>query len=235
MQQLPLGVQIEVSSRFETFRAGRNLAAVAELCALRRQPGQPALWLCGPAGCGKTHLLQATCVRVSERGGTAAYVPLARAGDIGPGLLSGFEQLDAVLLDDLDLAAGDAAWERALFHLYNELQEQGGRLIVSAQRPPARSRFSLPDLASRFGAASVHVLRPLPEEEQSEALLARAAARGLEIPTETLTYLLRRAPRDFGALCRLLDELDSASLASRRRLTVPLAREVLDRSREPTG
>ena len=229
MQQLPLGVQLEVSSRFETFRAGRNLAAVAELCSLRRQPGQPALWLCGPAGCGKTHLLQATCVRVSERGGTAAYLPLARGDEFGPDLLAGFEQLDAVLLDDLDKVAGDQAWERALFRLYNELQEQGGRLIVSAGRPPARASFELPDLASRFAASSVHVLRPLPEEEQSEALLARAAARGLEIPADTLSYLLHRAPRDFGALCRLLDELDSASLATRRRLTVPLAREVLDR------
>lgn len=230
MQQLPLGVQLEVSSRFETFCAGRNLAAVAELCSLRRQPAQPALWLCGASGTGKTHLLQATCVRVSERGGTAAYLPLARGAGIGPELLAGLEQLDAVLLDDLDKAAGDTAWEHALFKLYNELQEHGGRLIVSAQRPPSRVSFGLADLASRLAAASVHVLRPLPEAEQAEALLARAAARGLELPAETLTYLLHRAPRDFGTLCRLLDELDSASLATQRRLTVPLAREVLDRS-----
>lgn len=227
MQQLPLGVQLEVSSRFETYYAGRNLAAVGELCALRRQPAQPALWLCGPSGTGKTHLLQATCVRVSERGGTATYLPLASG--IGPELLNGFEQLDAVLLDDLDKAAGDAAWERALFKLYNELQEHGGRLIVSAQRPPARVSFGLADLASRFSASSVHVLRPLPETEQAEALLARAAARGLDIPAETLSYLLHHAPRDFGALCRLLDELDRASLATQRRLTVPLARQVLER------
>lgn len=229
MQQLPLGVQLEVSSRFETFCAGRNLAAVEELCSLRRLPAQPALWLCGPSGTGKTHLLQATCVRVSERGGSAAYLPLARHAGAGPGLLAGFEHLDAVLLDDLDRAAGDAAWEGALFRLYNELQEQGGRLVVSAQRPPARLGFGLADLASRFSAASVHVLRPLPEEQLAEALLSRAAARGLDFPAETLHYVLNRAPRDFGALCRLLDALDSASLATGRRLTVPLAREVLDR------
>lgn len=229
MQQLPLGVQLEVSSRFETFRAGANLAAVEELCSLRRRPGQPALWLCGPPGTGKTHLLQATCVRLSERGGAAAYLPLARGG-FGPELLGGYEELDAVLLDDLDRVAGDAAWERALFALYNDLQDRGGRLVAAARPVPARVPFGLPDLASRLGASSVHVLKPLPESDQAEALLARAAARGLDIPPETLSYLLRRAPRDFGALCRLLDELDSASLAARRRLTVPLVREVLDRS-----
>lgn len=229
MQQLPLGVRLETSSRFETFRAGRNLAAIEELCALARAPGQPALWLCGPEGTGKSHLLQAACVRLSERGRAAAYLPLRDFAASGPGLLAGFELLDAALLDDLDAVAGDPAWEAALFTLHNEIQEQGGRLVASALQPPATLPWRLPDLASRLAAASVHVLKPLPEPEQAEALLARAAARGLEVPPETLAYLLRHAPRDFGALCRLLDEMDSASLATRRRLTVPLAREVLER------
>lgn len=229
MQQLPLGVQLEVSSRFETFRAAGNLAAVEELCSIRRQPGQPPLWLCGPAGTGKTHLLQAACVRLSERGRAAAYVPLGRCAALGPGLLSGYEHLEAVFLDDLDTVAGDPAWESALFTLHNELQEHGGRMVATARLPPAKLPWGLPDLASRLAAASVHTLNPLPESEQAEALLSRAAARGLTIPPETLAYLMRHAPRDFGTLCRLLDEMDSASLATRRRLTVPLAREVLER------
>jgi DnaA family protein len=229
MQQLPLGVQIEVSSRFETYRARGNVAVVEELCALRRIAGQPPLWLCGPSGAGRTHLLQAACVRLSERGRAAAYVPLARCATLGPDLLAGYEQLEAVFLDDVGEVAGDAAWEGALFTLHNELQEQGGRLVASALVPPAGLAWRLPDLASRFAAATVHTLKPLPEADQPEALLARASARGLEVPPETLAYLLRHAPRDFGALCRLLDEMDRASLATQRRLTVPLAREVLER------
>ncbi|MBS1199673.1 MAG: hypothetical protein H6R27_351 [Proteobacteria bacterium] len=230
MQQLPLGVQLEVSSRFETFRAAGNLAAVEELCALKRQPGQPPLWLSGPTGTGKTHLLQAACVRLSERGRAAAYVPLARCASLGPGLLTGYEHLEAVFLDDLDTVAGDAAWEGGLFTLHNELQEHGGRMVASARVPPTALPWRLPDLGSRLAASTVHALRPLPESEQAEALLARASACGLEVPPETLAYLLRHAPRDFGTLCRLLDEMDRTSLASQRRLTVPLAREVLERA-----
>jgi DnaA family protein len=228
MRQLPLGVQLAVSSRFETFRAGHNLAAIEELCALGRAPGQVPLWLSGTEGTGKTHLLQAAVVRLSERGSAAAYLPLERCAGLGPSLLEGFEQLDAVLLDDLDRIAGDPLWEGALFTLHNELQEQGGRLVVAARLPPAALPWQLADLRSRVAASSVHTLKPLPEQDQAEALLARAAARGLEIPSETLSYLLRHAPRDFGALCRLLDRLDDASLATQRRLTVPLAREVLE-------
>jgi DnaA family protein len=229
MQQLPLGVQLEVSSRFETFRVGHNRAAVEDLLAVIRGPGQVPLWLCGATGTGKSHLLQATCARVSDRGGAVAYLPLDRCASLGPAVLEGLEQLDVVLLDDVDTVAGRDDWERALFRLYNELQERRGRLVVAAREAPVATRFTLPDLASRFAASAVHALRPLPEEEQAEALAARAASRGLELAPGTLAYLLRHAPRDFGALCRLLAELDSASLATRRRITVPLARDVLER------
>jgi len=229
MRQLPLGIQLEVSSRFETFRVGHNRAAVEELLSGGRGPGQVPVWLCGATGTGKSHLLQAACARVSDRGGAAAYLPLHRFASLGPEVLEGLEQLDLVLLDDVDAVAGQDPWERALFRVHNEMQERGGRLVVAAREPPTATRFVLPDLASRFAASVVHALKPLPEPEQAEALAARAASRGLDLPAETLAYLLRHAPRDFGALCRLLAELDSASLAARRRITVPLARSVLER------
>lgn len=227
-RQLPLGVQLEVSCRFETFRVGHNRLAVEQLLTLARGPGRPVLWLCGPSGTGKTHLLQATCARLSDRGDAVAYLPFERAASLGPGVLEGYEELDAVLLDAVDRAAGDADWERGLFRLHNELQERGGSLVLAAREPPAATRFLLPDLASRFAAAGIHALQPLPEAEHPDALAARARSRGLDLPAETLAYLLRHAPRDFGALCRLLEELDRASLATRRRITVPLAREVLE-------
>lgn len=227
MQQLPLGVQLEVSSRFETFRAGDNIAAIEELRAIARVPGQPPLWLCGASGTGKTHLLQATCVRLGERGDAVSYVPLGRCGPLGAGLLAGCEHMLAVLVDDLEVAAGDPEWEGPLFTLHNELQEHGGRLVVAAHTPPAGITWQLADLGSRLAAASVHVIMPLPEAQQADALLARAAARGLDLPSDTLGYLLRHAPRDFGALCRLLDRLDAAALAGQRRITVPLVREVM--------
>jgi chromosomal replication initiation ATPase DnaA len=142
VQQLPLGVQLEVSSRFETFRAGTNLAAIEELCALGKRVGQPPLWLAGPEASGKTHLMQAACVRLSERGTPATYLPLRRHAEFAPGLLSGCERLGAVFLDDLDAVAGDPAWEGALFTLHNELQEHGGRLVASSRQPRASTSSS---------------------------------------------------------------------------------------------
>lgn len=230
MRQLPLGVQLGVSLRFETYHAGPNGEAVAALRDLARCGRQVPLWIYGPAGSGKSHLLQAACAEAGARGMTAAWLPLGAVRAEGPARLEGFGQLGLVALDEVDAVAGDAAWERALFTLYNELQERRGRLAAAASAAPAALPFALADLASRFGAAEVHRLAPLDEADQAEALARRARHRGLELPDETLTYLTRRAPRDFGTLCRLLDELDLESLAAQRRLTVPFVRDWLRRA-----
>jgi DnaA family protein len=227
MQQLPLGVQLRLSSRFDTFQPEGNEAAVEALASLQRAPGQPAIWLAGPQGAGKTHLLQAACAASGEAGATAAYLPLADCSASGPAVLAGLEQVDGVLLDDVGGVLGHPGWEQALFRLFNELQERGGRLVLAAEVSPSACVVRLPDLASRLRASLVHAVRPLDEEHQPEALVRRARQRGLELPPETLSWLVRRAPRDFAALCRLLDELDLAALAAQRRLTIPFVRSVL--------
>jgi DnaA family protein len=229
MRQLALGVQLRVTLRFASYNTGANAAAVLGLTRAARAAGGPPLWLYGPAGVGRTHLLQAACAEAGERGRRAGYLPLADLADQPAGLLGGLEGLDLVALDDLQLIAGRADWERALFTLYNELVERGGGLVCAADVPPAALPIRLPDLASRLAAAVVWRLQPLAEAEQAAALCSRARLRGLELPDETLQYLLRRAPRDFASLCRLLDELDTQALAAQRRLTVPFVREVLGR------
>ena len=230
MRQLPLGVQLGVSLRFGTFHAGANAEVVAELMLRAGGEFRPPLWLYGPKGCGKSHLLQAACAHAGSLGQTAAYLPLAAVCAEDPALLDGYEHLRVVALDDLDAVAGAAHWERALFTLYNGLLEQRGCLVLAAALAPAALPFGLADLASRLAASEVHRLQPLAEPDQAEALRRRALHRGLELPEETLGYLTRRAPRDFSALCRLLDELDTEALAAQRRLTVPFVRDWLSRS-----
>ena len=228
MRQLPLGVTLRFAARFETFVPGDNAAGVAALGAQGAAPLLPAVWLTGGAGPGKTHLLQAVCARAGERGRRAAYLPLASLVDLGPEALEGFEALDLACLDDVDRVLGAARWERRLFSLYNALAERGS-IVFAAAAPPAALAIGLPDLASRLRAAAVFRLVPLGEAAQAEALEARARHRGIELPPESLQYLLRRAPRDFPTLCRILDELDVAQLAAQRRLTIPLVRETLER------
>lgn len=227
MEQLPLGVRLRTSSTFATFHVGDNVSLVAALRARAAEPGLAPLWAWGAPGSGRTHLLQATCASAAERDAATAYLPLG-ADWLSPAMLAGLEQMAVVCLDDVDVVAGDAAWERALFVLYNELAERGGRLVCAAAASPSAVPFALPDLASRLGAALVWQVRPLPEDAVPAALQARAQALGLELPDETAQYLLRRLPRAFAELCAVLDRLDGAALARQRRLTVPFVRSVLE-------
>jgi len=226
MQQLPLGVRLPDRAVFASFLPGRNTEALAHARALAQGEIRGVTWICGPAGSGKTHLLQAICAAASERS-RAGFVPLAQLADFGGGVLDGLGELECLCIDDLDRVAGDAAWERRLFALLRETEEAGGALAVAAAAPPALQRWALADLGSRLGAGAVFQLRPLDEAEQQAALELRARLRGLELPEETWQWLRRRYPRDMRLLYQLLDTLDEASLAAQRRLTVPFIRDVL--------
>jgi DnaA-homolog protein len=227
VRQLPLGVRIRDRAIFESFLPARNDQALEHARRMASRELSGTTWICGAAGCGKTHLLQAVCAATSPAE-PAGYLPLQELKPLGPGVIEGLAQLECVCLDDIDQVAGDLAWERALFALLRELQEKSGRLVGAARAPPALLSWKLPDLGSRFSAATIFQLRVLDESEQEAALQLRARLRGFELPEETSRWLLRRFPRDLRKLYELLDTLDEAALVAQRRLTVPFIRSVLE-------
>ncbi len=227
MRQLPLPVQLRASSLFETFYAGSNGAIVERLKEEEIKRRSFLLWLCGAAGVGKTHLLQAVCAKAGSQNLSASYFPLGDRSLI-PDMLTGCESLHVVCLDDFEKIAGQSAWEHAIFRLYTELDDSGGQLLIAAAAPPARVGVVLKDLASRLAIGTVLKLQPLSDDEQLSALSLRATQLGLELPLEVAQFLFRRLARDMATLCDALDKLDRASLATQRKLTVPFVRAVLD-------
>ncbi len=225
MRQLPLGVGLRDGARFESFVAGRN-GEIVELLSGAVRPAFRVSWVWGRRGTGKTHLLQAACASVAERGGSASYLDPAAGAE--PGWLEGCENLGLVCLDGLEEVSRDAAWNHALFRLHTLMQDGPAMLCVATERPPATVDFQLPDLRSRLLAGSVHQLHELDDAGQAEALRLRAERRGLELSAEGALYLVHRLPRDMHTLCAVLDRLDEASLAAKRRLTVPFLRQALE-------
>lgn len=237
MKQLALGVKLRADAVFASFWPGPNNEIVATLRTASTVP----LWLWGASGSGKTHLLQAVCAAAGEASSgkaasgapdaasPAAYFPLAVPRELPPEALAGFERARVLCVDDVDAAAGDLAWEGALFRLFNEASELGTRLIFAAAAPPRQSDWRLGDWRSRAAACAVYQLRELDDDGRIEALRLRAAQRGLHLPYETSEYLLKRMPRDMHSLFAILDELDEASLVAQRRLTIPFIRDALEK------
>jgi DnaA family protein len=73
----------------------------------------------------------------------------------------------------------------------------------------------------------VYQVHELTDEEKIKAMKSHATSRGLDLSQEVCDYLLRHERRDLPSLMATLDALDSYSLASQRKVTVPLVRELL--------
>jgi DnaA-homolog protein len=222
MRQLALGVKLRANAVFASFSPGPNREILAALTETGRDP----VWLWGNRGCGKTHLLQAVCAATGEG---AAYFPLDRSLALPAEALPGFASRRVLCVDDVDAVAGDLEWERALFRVFNEASELHSRLIFAAGSAPRQIEWRLNDWRSRAAACVVYHLRDLDELGRAEALRLRAAQRGLQLPPETLEYLMKRMPRDLPSLLEILDELDEASLVAQRRLTIPFIRDALEK------
>jgi DnaA-homolog protein len=226
MEQLPLRMRLRETARFANFVVGENAQAYAALQG-SRPVAPPVVWLWGRAGTGKSHLLQAACAAAGGRDEAAAYIDLAVAPSSA--MLEGCDGLGLVCLDGLETVAADPEWNAAIFRLHTLLQDGTGRLFVASNAPPASLPFTLPDLRSRLLSANVHQLTELDEAAQCEALRLRAASRGLDLSQEAALYLVHRLPRDMHSLFAVLDQLDEASLAAQRKLTVPFLRNVLEK------
>jgi len=224
--QIPLQLEPPRQDRFEDFVVGPNATAVAAVRHLLDEPGG-IVFLSGPNGSGKSHLLNALCHAARNAGLAAFYVALKRLPEEAAAGLQGLQVLDLVCVDDFDRVAGNAVWEQALFRCFNDVRDAGGRLLVSSTQPLSALPIRLPDLASRLAWGVRQNLQAPDDEGKLEVLRQRARALRIEVPLDVRNYLLRYGRRDMASLLAALERLKDAAFADKRKITVPLAREVL--------
>ena len=185
------------------------------------------LHIYGEPGSGRSLLLSAFAAEAAHRLGQCILLPLRQVVFLPADMLQGLETCPLVVLDDIEAVAGWPEWEEGLFNLYNRMQEQGGRLLVSAATVPTDLPIQLPDLRSRLARASVHAL-PLPDDSiRQELLQIHASRRDWHLEPELVRYLIERGPRGLGRFTAMLDKLEQRALREKRGITVPLVRAVL--------
>ncbi|MEM9394162.1 MAG: DnaA/Hda family protein [Pseudomonadota bacterium] len=203
--------------RTDFIKAPCNANALAAVSDWGRWTGG-RLALSGPPRSGKTHLAR---IFAGESG--AVILPAdTLETDMVP------ELPDRVVVEDADQLFGKIEQQEALFHLYNDLAERQGRLLVTGLGSPAQWPVVLPDLASRLQAMPLAKLGA-PDDELLGALLSKLFEdRQIRPPEKLIPFLLLRMERSFAAAHTLVAELDHRALSERRPLNTALAGEVLE-------
>ena len=216
-QQLAFDLDFRAALGWEDFLVSPvNAAAVG---AIEQWQGwsQQAQAIAGPAGSGKSHLVEvwrslAGAVRLEAAGLDESAVHAATAAG-------------AVAVEDIDRGIGE---ERVLFHLFNLAREGRLSLLVTTRALPGEIEIGLPDLRSRLRAMALTRIEP-PDEALLRALIVKLMAdRQQEIAPQVIEYVLKRMERSTDTARRFVRALDRRALGLRRNLTIPLAREVLD-------
>jgi len=195
--------------------ARSNLDAVRLLDRWPDWPG-PALALVGPPGSGKSHLAHV----FTGRSGGAIVAARDIARQDPPELTA---HAATLVVEDGDRGVA----EESLLHLYNWIAETGRQLLLTSRTAPARWPVALPDLRSRLAALPVAILRAPDDELIAGVLVKIFSDRQLAVGQDVVRFVVPRIERSFAALHAFVAGLDARSLAERRNITVPLAREVL--------
>lgn len=226
MKQLALDIGLSTRPDFDSFFVGSNGAAFSHLRLWTsggvRAPVPTYLW--GESGSGKTHLLQAVYVALSEQGFQVGWLD---AHSWSPPEFS--EDWTAVLMDDVHLY--DGSQQQTAFNWFvNALTPRTGnaRWVLAAGELPPADLSLRDDLRTRLGWGHVYGLKVLDEPERLAVLRQAADARGLFLSDEVMGYMLSRFSRDLGSLMQLLDQLDHYALQTQRALTIPLLRAMLE-------
>lgn len=216
MRQLVLDIRPDAPPTLDNFVVGGNEELVAALRGSADLPGHLYLW--GPAGSGRSHLLRAT-VAAAAAGRPALYVAAADVGDDLP-------QTPGLLLAVDDVHALPPAAQIALFNAFNRSRPLGQTLLLAGLDAPLKLALR-EDLRTRIGQCLIFEVRPLDDESRTAILATLAARRGLRLADEVIDFLMRHGRRDLPSLLAVLDALDTASLERKRAVTLPLLREMM--------
>ncbi|MBK6638637.1 MAG: DnaA regulatory inactivator Hda [Rhodocyclaceae bacterium] len=218
MSQLLLDLKPDVPPTFANFVTGRNGEACRALQALSVSDGFQSIYLWGPTGSGKTHLLNAC---VSLQCNRRAIHQLSAGKLASPESIA---PRSMVLIDQVE-SLGEAD-QTTLFRLFNTARHSALAIVVTANVPPLNLSLR-EDLRTRLGQALVFHLQSLSDDEKRTALLQHSQQRGMRLDESVLNYLMHHGRRDLPALMNVLDQLDQVSLEQKRHPTLPLLRELL--------
>ena len=222
MKQIALDIGLARGPTLASFCAGPNEAALKHLQlwagSPTRSPVPTYLW--GAGASGKTHLLKAVAESLREQGASAGWLD---ATIHEPPEFN--DHWAVVLLDDVHLYT--AVQQHAAFNWFVNAQTLQRGVLAAGAVPPADLKLR-EDLRTRLAWGHVFQLHVLSEPERRAVLRQAADARGVFLGDDVMDFMLTRFSRDLGSLMQLLEQLDGYALQTKRAITIPLIKSMLE-------
>ncbi|WP_310619968.1 P-loop NTPase family protein [Flexibacterium corallicola] len=215
-QQLPLMLPHNEALGFDDYLVSEANQAAFNLLTSWPNWSSPIVLLAGPTGAGKTHLVNAW----QEVSG-AHIVKAPQLYQFSPSELA---EAGPVAIEDLH----EGFDEKSLFHLFNAIRLNGQTMLLTSRTWPHAFNLQLPDLASRFRAAT-----PIEIAEPDDMLLRMVmtklfADRQVSVDHSLIEFLILRIERSLSAVGHIVEALDRYALAKGKKITRAMASSVLD-------
>lgn len=242
MRQQVLDFPVSARCRFETFVVctGNRTAHDFAQRLLAPDSAENLLYLHGPAGSGKTHLLLALKERLARQAGTTSFphlsfreLNLPATGELELAPLLG--EAPALLVDDIHLMPPLSSLHTQLWQIFNDYYGEGKKIVVTGLHPPRELPGLDEHLVSRLLWGLVAKVDVSDDESRRMIMKKLAADRQVFVPAEVIDYLLTHTRRDLPSLIAALEQLHHLALAEKRRITLRLARQTLGAETAGTG
>jgi len=229
-------IGLKANYSFDTLVVGpHNQFAVSACQEVVKKPGEAynPLFIYGPPGVGKTHLIQAVA-QAMLKSNSDLKVKYESAERFMSDILSGiaednvfrirehFSKMDLFIIDDIQYLVESQATQEELLHIFNSMQSQNHQIIVAGDRPPNKLTGLNDTLRSRFeGGLSVDVKIP-DQQTRVEILKVKQTAQNLSIPEDQLNYVAQSLAANVRELEGFLKRMHAYVHLSHQQITPQL-------------
>jgi chromosomal replication initiator protein len=233
--------QLNPDYTFANFVAGpANRLAHAAALAITESPGTVynPLFVHGPVGLGKTHLLQAICHSVRSRQHDLKCLYLTCevfTNDLIAAVEQGavhqfryrYRHADLLMVDDVQFLASRDHSQEEFFHTFNALIHSRGQVVLSADSSPPEIPNLEERLTSRFNSGLVASLERPSLETRMAIVRKKAKLRGIEVPEEVVELIASRIETNIRDMEGALVKIDALSQTYQHPVTLELARRAV--------
>ncbi len=223
---------------FENFIVGSsNKFAHAACLAVADRPAQAynPLFIYGPSGLGKTHLLYAITNELKKKIGNIRVIYI-KGEDFTNQMIDSlsrqamnefrdkYRSCDVLLIDDIQFIAGKTSTQEEFFHTFNALHEAGKQIIMTSDRPPREIKTLEDRLKTRFEWGLIADVQP-PDLELRTAIIKKKADQvNVSIPDDVLAFLAENLRSNIRQIEGAIKKLGAKSFMTGSNITMELAR-----------